>query len=95
MFKLYRQKNGGTNALNEFTKFILEIVTFLFIRDWISVQEKIREHAEFDRWFVEYPEDTTWMEANLFDGDTTEDRYDLVIVYLTISVCLSLIIILL
>ena len=24
--------------------------------------------------FVEYPEDTTWMEANLFDGDSSEHR---------------------
>jgi len=42
--------------------------------DWILVQQKIREHTDFDRWFVEYPEDTTWMEANLFDGDSSEHR---------------------
>ena len=43
-------------------------------RDWIIVQQRIREHQDFDRWFVEYPEDTTWMEANLFDGDSSENR---------------------
>eukprot|EP00092_Neocalanus_flemingeri_P007705 GFUD01008321.1.p1 GENE.GFUD01008321.1~~GFUD01008321.1.p1 ORF type:complete len:1765 (+),score=291.33 GFUD01008321.1:752-6046(+) len=42
--------------------------------DWILVQQRIREHQDFDRWFVEYPEDTTWMEANLFDGDSSEHR---------------------
>ena len=54
------------------------------------VQQRIREHQDFDRWFIEYPEvglvicvlsvlkilhqDTTWMEANLFDGDSSEHR---------------------
>jgi len=42
--------------------------------DWLLVQQRIREHQDFDRWFVEYPEDTTWMEANLFDGDSSEHR---------------------
>ena len=52
--------------------FLLLII--LFFRDWIIVQQRIREHQDFDRWFVEYPEDTTWMEANLFDGDSAENR---------------------
>ena len=38
------------------------------------IQDRIKEHPDFDRWFVEYPEDTTWMEANLFDGDASEHR---------------------
>ena len=27
-----------------------------YFRDWILVQQRIREHPDFDRWFVEYPE---------------------------------------
>ena len=46
----------------------------VYCRDWIIVQQRIREHQDFGRWFVEYPEDTTWMEANLFDGDSSENR---------------------
>ncbi|XP_023343055.1 rho GTPase-activating protein 190 isoform X4 [Eurytemora carolleeae] len=42
--------------------------------DWMLIQDRIKEHPDFDRWFVEYPEDTTWMEANLFDGDASEHR---------------------
>ena len=38
--------------------------------DWHSLKRRVRSHPEFGRWFVEYPEDTTWMEADLFDGDT-------------------------
>ncbi|CAB4058760.1 ARHGAP5 [Lepeophtheirus salmonis] len=44
------------------------------------VKERIREHPDFDHWFIEYPEDTTWMEADLFDGgESTENRipYDI------------------
>ncbi|QQP41780.1 Uncharacterized protein FKW44_016253, partial [Caligus rogercresseyi] len=37
--------------------------------------DRIRDHPDFDHWFIEYPEDTTWMEADLFDGgETTENR---------------------
>ena len=36
--------------------------------------ERIRDHPDFNHFFVEYPGDTTWMEANLFDGDTTGDN---------------------
>ena len=39
-------------------------------RDWHLVQTRIRDHPDFGLYFVEYPEDTTWMEADLFDGDT-------------------------
>ena len=52
----------------------VSLAIILFFRDWIIVQQRIREHQDFDRWFVEYPEDTTWMEANLFDGDSAENR---------------------
>ncbi|XP_071750033.1 rho GTPase-activating protein 190 isoform X5 [Lepeophtheirus salmonis] len=48
--------------------------------DWGLVKERIREHPDFDHWFIEYPEDTTWMEADLFDGgESTENRipYDI------------------
>lgn len=38
------------------------------------MHERIREHPDFGHFFVEYPGDTTWMEANLFDGDTTGDN---------------------
>ena len=36
--------------------------------------ERVRDHPDFNHFFVEYPGDTTWMEANLFDGDTTGDN---------------------
>ena len=28
----------------------------VYCRDWIIVQQRIREHQDFGRWFVEYPE---------------------------------------
>ena len=37
-----------------------------FYRDWELLKDRIRGHPDFNRWFVEYPEDTTWMEADLF-----------------------------
>jgi hypothetical protein len=37
-------------------------------RDWSLIKERIREHPDFSHFFIEYPEDTTWMEADLFDG---------------------------
>jgi hypothetical protein len=36
--------------------------------------ERIRDHPDFGHFFVEYPEDTDWMEADLFDGDSSENR---------------------
>ena len=47
---------------------------FSFFSDWYLVLERIRDHPDFGHFFVEYPGDTTWMEANLFDGDTTGDN---------------------
>ena len=55
-------------------KFVRRIEPLLLSRDWMLIQDRIKEHPDFDRWFVEYPEDTTWMEANLFDGDASEHR---------------------
>ena len=52
----------------------VRIEPLLLSRDWMLIQDRIKEHPDFDRWFVEYPEDTTWMEANLFDGDASEHR---------------------
>ena len=46
----------------------------LYFSDWYLVMERIRDHPDFNHFFVEYPGDTTWMEANLFDGDTTGDN---------------------
>ena len=40
-----------------------------FCRDWSLVKDRVRDHPDFDAFFVEYPEDTTWMEADLFDGN--------------------------
>lgn len=34
----------------------------------------MRNHPDFDHFFIEYPQDTTWMEADLFDGDVSEHR---------------------
>ncbi len=34
----------------------LNLKIIFFSRDWILVQQRIREHPDFDRWFVEYPE---------------------------------------
>ena len=42
---------------------------FLFSRDWSLVKDRVRDHPNFDHFFVDYPEDTTWMEADLFEGD--------------------------
>lgn len=42
--------------------------------DWYLVHQRIRDHPDFGHFFIEYPGDTTWMEANLFDGDTTGDN---------------------
>lgn len=38
------------------------------------MKDRVRQHPDFDHFFIEYPEDTTWMEADLFDGDTSENR---------------------
>jgi len=62
------------NLLPEVLHELFPDISSLGEEDWILVQQKIREHQDFDRWFVEYPEDTTWMEANLFDGDSSEHR---------------------
>ena len=40
--------------------------------------------------FVEYPEDTTWMEANLFDGDSSEHRWSIVDKVLVIFIVIVL-----
>ena len=45
-----------------------------FYREWHSLKRRVRIHPDFERWFVEYPEDTTWMEADLFDGDTNVEN---------------------
>ena len=41
-------------------------IWFQFYRDWELLKDRIRGHPDFNRWFVEYPEETTWMEADLF-----------------------------
>ena len=49
-------------------------IWFQFYRDWELLKDRIRGHPDFNRWFVEYPEDTTWMEADLFmavEGDAS------------------------
>lgn len=46
----------------------------LISSDWEELKEQVRSHPDFNRYFVEYPQDTTWMEADLFDGDTAENR---------------------
>ena len=34
------------------------------------VKDRVRGHPDFDHFFVEYPDDTNWMEADLFvDAD--------------------------
>lgn len=33
------------------------------------MKDRVRGHQDFDHFFVQYPEDTNWMEADLFDGD--------------------------
>ena len=45
---------GDTNKVLQVH--ISEKVIKHFFRDWILVQQRIREHQDFDRWFVEYPE---------------------------------------
>ena len=45
-----------------------------FFSDWYLVIERTRDHPDMNHFFVEYPGDTTWMEVNLFDGDTTGDN---------------------
>ena len=32
------------------------LMIIVYCRDWIIVQQRIREHQDFSRWFVEYPE---------------------------------------
>ena len=53
---------------------LLNLHFILYFSDWYLVMERIRDHPDFNHFFVEYPGDTTWMEANLFDGDTTGDN---------------------
>jgi hypothetical protein len=28
----------------------------LCFRDWVVMQQQVRDHPDFDRWFLEYPE---------------------------------------
>ena len=32
------------------------------------MKDRVRGHPDFDHFFVEYPDDTNWMEADLFDA---------------------------
>ena len=48
-------------------KFLRDICIFIR-RDWELIKDRIRDHPDFSHFFTEYPEDTTWMEADLFDG---------------------------
>ena len=56
-------KGGGPNLRHLHD--ILMLVSSWYWRGWLCR-------------FVEYPEDTTWMEANLFDGDSSEHRWSIV-----------------
>ncbi len=47
---------------------------FGLCRDWSLVKDRVRGHPDFDHFFVQYPEDTTWMEADLFDGGEGGNR---------------------
>eukprot|EP00095_Tigriopus_kingsejongensis_P003293 maker-scaffold355_size198070-snap-gene-0.30 protein:Tk03293 transcript:maker-scaffold355_size198070-snap-gene-0.30-mRNA-1 annotation:"rho gtpase-activating protein 190 isoform x5" len=42
--------------------------------DWALVKERVRAHPDFHHFFIEHPNDTTWMEADLFEGDAAENR---------------------
>ena len=64
---IYAMHEGCSHPLTQHTKatmirrkFIfqgkLNLKIIFFSRDWILVQQRIREHPDFDRWFVEYPE---------------------------------------
>ena len=48
--------------------------TAILFRDWSMVKERVRDHPDFDHFFIEYPEDTTWMEADLFDGENKAEN---------------------
>ena len=35
---------------------LIKLINCYVTRDWMLIQEKIKDHKDFDRWFVEYPE---------------------------------------
>ncbi len=46
-------------------------------RDWTLVKERVRSHPDFEHFFVEYPEDTTWMEAEVFGDNSGRIPYQI------------------
>jgi len=66
------------------------LILFLPHRDWSLVKERVRDHQDFDHFFVEYPSDTSWMEADLFDGSdpslTTSNRIPYEILEMPVSI---------
>ena len=69
MFHKHIEQIFGTRGNIIFPSFFWKIYS-----DWYLVIERIRDHPDMNHFFVEYPGDTTWMEVNLFDGDTTGDN---------------------
>ena len=66
--------NSQFSSVSPILSIFVYYMILFFYSDWFLVMERIRDHPDFNHFFVEYPGDTTWMEANLFDGDTTGDH---------------------
>lgn len=52
-------------------------VMLVFYRDWLSIQQRISEHPEFDRYFLRCNEDIPWSEnTELLDSADTRIPFD-------------------
>lgn len=50
------------------------LLTLYFCRDWNLVKERVREHPDFDHFFLDHHDDEAWMETDLFNTDASENR---------------------
>jgi hypothetical protein len=47
-----------------------------FIREWSCVQQYIKDHPDFDRYFYECPEDIPWIDYDFGENNTSKIPYD-------------------
>lgn len=48
----------------------------IIFRDWPAVQQRIKEHPDFNQYFYECPEDIPWTECDLNDSSETRIPFE-------------------
>lgn len=60
--------------INEMLGIVLN--EFFICREWSNVQQYIKEHPDFDRFFYECPEDIPWIDYDFGENNTSKIPYD-------------------